>query len=58
MRSRDRLEFALAFLLLLDAAAVFVLQVLRLSAWHLICLYWLILTVKNAVALRGDRRGS
>lgn len=39
----------LIYLLMIDAAIVFVMQILRLNAWAFICLYWLILTVKNTI---------
>ena len=42
----------LILLLLLDAALVFVLQILRINAWHFICLYWAILTAKNVLDWR------
>lgn len=38
----------LILLLMLDAALIFVLQTLQLNSWPLICLYWFILTVRNA----------
>lgn len=43
----------LILLLLIDAALVFVLQVKRLNAWAFICLYWAILTAKNALDAKG-----
>ena len=37
----------LILVLAVDALIVFVFQVLRINPWLLICLYWLILTIKN-----------
>lgn len=45
----------LILLLLLDAALVFVLQICRVNAWIWICLYWAILTLKNALDWRAER---
>ena len=39
----------LIYLLMIDALLVFILQLLRVNAWAFICLYWLILTVKNTM---------
>jgi hypothetical protein len=37
----------LIVLLMLISAVVFVMQTQRKNAWWLICLYWLVLTLKN-----------
>lgn len=42
----------LIYLLMLDALIVFFMQVNRVNAWAFICLYWLILTVKNTIDAR------
>lgn len=39
----------LVIMLLVIAAVVFVLQINHKNAWALICLYWLVLTIKNAM---------
>ena len=39
--------------LMVIAAIVFVMQVKRKNAWWLICLYWLVLTMKNAMDVVG-----
>ena len=39
--------------LMVIAAIVFVMQVKRKNAWWLICLYWLMLTIKNAMDVVG-----
>lgn len=44
----------LILLLLIDAAVVFVLQVMRINPWIPVCLYWVILTAKNALDLRDE----
>ena len=44
-----RLKGFLVIVLLVIAAVVFVMQVNHQNAWALICLYWLVLTVKNAM---------
>lgn len=45
----------LILLLLLDAALVFVLQVLRTPfAWVFVSLYWAILTIKNYIDWRNS----
>ena len=46
----------LILLLSLNAALVFVLQICRVSAWIWICLYWAILTLKNALDWREEQR--
>lgn len=43
-------------LLMLDAAVVFVLQILRINPYLLVCGYWLILTVKNFIDLVQKRK--
>ena len=45
----SKIKKYLIYLLLIDAALVFVLQLAQINAWIFICLYWLILTLKNAV---------
>ncbi len=47
-----RLKKFLILLLLIDALLVYILQINSINAWLLICLYWAILTVKNAVDVR------
>lgn len=37
----------LVLALMLIALIVFIGQVLKLNCWLLICLYWLVLTIKN-----------
>lgn len=39
----------LVIVLLVIAAVVFVMQVNHQNAWALICLYWAVLTIKNAM---------
>ena len=39
----------LIVLLMFIALLVFFMQVNRINAWLIICLYWLVLTVKNLV---------
>ena len=47
----------LIFLLMLVSGVVFVLQVRREKrAWLFICIYWAILTIKNAVDFFGGIR--
>ena len=40
-------------LLMLISAVVFVMQIKRKNAWLLICLYWLVLTIKNIGEVMG-----
>ena len=40
------------WLLLIDAAYVFYLQITHQNAWAFICLYWCILTIKNAIDVK------
>ena len=40
---------ALIIALMVIAAIVFVMQCKRKNAWLLICLYWLVLTIKNTM---------
>ena len=42
----------LIWLLAIDALVVFVLQVNRINPWLIICLYWLILTIKNLIDVK------
>ncbi|MCR4707148.1 MAG: hypothetical protein K5746_04285 [Clostridiales bacterium] len=39
----------LIFLLMVVAGVVFIGQVKKKNVWWLICLYWALLTIKNAV---------
>ena len=39
--------------LMANALLVFIMQVFRMNAWFFICLYWLILTMKNAIDVGG-----
>lgn len=43
----NKIKAWLIIALLIDAAIVFILQIAKVNAWLLICLYWLILTIKN-----------
>lgn len=47
----------LILMLMFDAAIVFVGQVLHWNVWVLVCAYWLILTIKNAVDYINKRKG-
>lgn len=47
---------ALITLLMLDAALVAVILISGRTAWPWICLYWVLLTIKNAVDWTGARR--
>ena len=44
----------LILFLMVDALIVFILQLLRVNAWAFICAYWLTLTVKNALDVKGS----
>lgn len=46
----------LILMLMFDAAIVFVGQVLHWNVWALVCAYWLILTIKNAVDYINNKR--
>lgn len=50
---RKAVSQALITLLMLDAALVAVILISGRSAWPWICLYWAILTIKNAVDWSG-----
>ena len=52
MKRGQKVKQMLILLLLIDAAAVFVMQVMKLNPWPFVCLYWAILTVKNALDWR------
>jgi len=46
------LKKSIVWLLMVCAAIVFVMQLCRVNAWLMICLYWALLTIKNALDLR------
>lgn len=48
MKTRNA-KCLLVVLLMVIAAIVFVMQYKRINAWLLICLYWAVLTIKNAM---------
>ena len=45
----EEMKDVLIIALMVIAAVVFVMQLKKKNAWWLICLYWLVLTVKNAM---------
>lgn len=52
MKRGRKVKQMLILLLLIDAAAVFVMQVMKVNPWPFVCLYWAILTAKNALDWR------
>ena len=44
----------LIILLAIIAAVVFVGIALGMNMWLLICLYWIVLTIKNVLDVKGD----
>ena len=52
--SRYAVKKALILALMVDALVVFIMQVLKVNPWLLICLYWCILIVKNTLDCVGS----
>ena len=44
----------LTIMLMVIALTVFVLQVASVNPWPMICIYWLILTIKNVLDAKRD----
>lgn len=57
MKKYKLLSQALIFALIIIAAVVAVTIAAGKSAWGLIIAYWVVLTIKNAVDLIGNRKG-
>ena len=50
-----RISKNLILVLMVIALSVFIGQLLLLNCWLNICLYWLILTIKNYIDWKGTR---
>ena len=57
MNKYKLLSQALIFALIIIAAVVAFVLAAGKSAWGLIIAYWVVLTIKNAVDLIGNRKG-
>lgn len=57
MKKYKLLSQALIFTLIIIAAVVAFVLAAGKSAWGLIIAYWVVLTIKNAVDLIGNRKG-
>lgn len=57
MNKYKLLSQALIFALIIIAAVVAFILAAGKSAWILIIVYWVVLTIKNAVDLIGNKKG-
>ena len=57
MKKYKLLSQALIFALIVIAAVVAFILAAGKSAWILIIVYWVVLTIKNAVDLIGNKKG-
>ena len=57
MKKYKLLSQALIFALIIIAAVVAFVLAAGKSAWILIIVYWVVLTIKNAVDLIGNKKG-
>jgi hypothetical protein len=57
-RGNAMVKKILILALCIIAAIVFLMQMLHLNAWWMICLYWLVLTIKNAMDVTDTNVGN